>query len=270
MKSKRDRSATHATQIQQGIDAYSASLFRPGWRGVLRFNWKLAAFLIMLFGASRFFLVLQASVTHDYRWVSALFVVMILTPFILLTAEGRKHIGLKKPAHLKWIGISVLLGVLLSLFVYAVGKTLFGTSTSNWYVYIAQTYPASAAQIADNRLMYFLILGISGMIFSPLGEEILYRGLIHTSVAMQADENLASRVDSAAFAVTHLAHFGIVWTTTGWDFLPVPALLWMICMFMASRVFYFCKAKTDSLIGAMVAHAAFNLTMTASIVFWLV
>jgi membrane protease YdiL (CAAX protease family) len=264
---KSKKQATQAARIQQGIHAYTSSLFRKGWGGRLRFNWQLGVILILLFGVPRFFIVMRASMSGDYRWVSVIFVAMMLVPFFILAREGRQHIGMKRPASWRWMGYSFLLGTLICLFTYTIGNLLFGHDISNWFVYIARTFPIPAGELADNRFLYFVILAIPGMIFSPIGEEILYRGMIHTSFAMQTDDNVASRIDSIAFAVTHLAHFGLIWTGTGWRFLPLPAILWMVCMFLASRVFYFCRVKTDSLAGAMVAHAAFNLTMTFCIVY---
>lgn len=44
-------------------------------------------------------------------------------------------------------------------------------------------------------------------------------------------------------------------------FLPAPALLWVVGMFLSSLVFYAFRVLTGSLLGAIIAHAAFNLTM---------
>jgi membrane protease YdiL (CAAX protease family) len=99
------------------------------------------------------------------------------------------------------------------------------------------------------------------MIFSPIGEELFYRGLVHGSFQVDIGDNRASYVDSLAFAVTHLAHFGIVYVNNQWDFLIIPSILWIFFMFITSRVFYFCKNMTGSILGAIISHAAFNLTM---------
>ena len=99
------------------------------------------------------------------------------------------------------------------------------------------------------------------MTFSPIGEELFYRGLVHGSFVKILGEQKASVADSMAFALTHLAHFGIVYFLDSWHFLFVPALLWVVSMFMTSRVFFLCKEKTGSILGAILSHAAFNLTM---------
>jgi hypothetical protein len=99
------------------------------------------------------------------------------------------------------------------------------------------------------------------MTFSPIGEELFYRGIVHGSFAKELGERKASIIDSLAFALTHLAHFGIIYLSGNWHFLFLPAIMWVIFMFMASRIFFICKQKTGSIYGAIISHAAFNLTM---------
>ena len=101
-----------------------------------------------------------------------------------------------------------------------------------------------------------------GILFSPIGEELLYRGLAHESLATRLGNRGAALVDAGAFAVTHLAHFGIVYIAGAWTLLPLPALLWVVAMFLSSLVFYAFRVLTGSILGAIVAHAAFNLAMT--------
>jgi membrane protease YdiL (CAAX protease family) len=106
------------------------------------------------------------------------------------------------------------------------------------------------------------------MLFSPIGEELLYRGVAHESLALRLGNRGAALVDAGAFAVTHLAHFGIVFIAGTWSFLPLPALLWVTAMFLSSLVFYLFRSLTGSILGSVVSHAAFNLTMNYVIFYW--
>jgi membrane protease YdiL (CAAX protease family) len=99
------------------------------------------------------------------------------------------------------------------------------------------------------------------MVFSPIGEELFYRGIVHGSFVPKTGEHMASIIDSLAFALTHLAHFGIVYIMGNWSFLFVPSLLWVFFMFLTSRLFFLCKVKTGSILGAIASHAGFNLAM---------
>ena len=100
------------------------------------------------------------------------------------------------------------------------------------------------------------------MTFSPLGEELLYRGLVHGCFLNKFGEKKSALIDSAAFGVTHLAHFGIVYNNNIWDFYLIPGLLWITLMFLTGLVFNISKSISNSILGAIVSHMAFNITMT--------
>jgi hypothetical protein len=230
----------------------------------LIFNWQIGLFLIFLFSIPRFIIVLEANRTGNYSLTSLVFVVMAITPFILLSKQGRKMIGLIPIKSYAWLTGSFVMGALFCTLVFLIGVGLFGYGHSNWFVYISQSYgaiPASALG-GPEKWTYFLIFAAVGMTFSPIGEEFLYRGLIHQCFTKRFGENGASVIDSLAFALVHLAHFGIIFSAGGWEFLPVPALLWMALMYMAGRLFYICRKKTGSIYGAVISHAGFNLAMT--------
>ena len=229
----------------------------------LRFNVVLGVLLILLFGIPRFLLVLQASSGGNYTYVSMIFVAMCLTPFLLLNKQGREKIGMVAPARPIWWLYAVLIGLGACLAVYVTGKSLFGMGTDNWFVYISRSYAASLPVDFDShRATAFLAMSAAAVTFSPLGEELLYRGLIHECFVPTLGEGRASMVDSAAFAITHLSHFGILFVAGHWEFHFLPALLWVMLMYFASRLFFYCKYKGGSLITAFMCHAGFNLGMT--------
>ena len=107
------------------------------------------------------------------------------------------------------------------------------------------------------------------MTFSPIGEELFYRGVVHQAFVRRFGENGASRIDSLAFALTHLAHFGLVYVSGVWEIYPLPALMWVGAMFIISRLFFMCKLGSGSIWGAVVAHAGFNLGMSYFIWYWI-
>ena len=232
------------------------------WSGIIQLNWRFGLLLIILLGLPRFALVMHANETGQYNQVSLIFVSMMLLPVILLNKPGRVLIGLVKPARPIWILYSALLGIVFCLIVHFIGIQLFGHSSSNWFVYISQSYQVDAS-ILDSRdlFIFFLIYATTSMFFSPVGEELFYRGLVHQCFQDRFGSNQASQIDSAAFALTHLAHFGIVVHQGRWEILPIPAILWVLLMFMVSRIFFLCKLQSGSLLGPIVSHAAFNVTM---------
>jgi hypothetical protein len=187
---------------------------------------------------------------------------MWITPWIFLTKEGRRNIGIRKPTNYRWLLYSFLVGAAFCVIVFIVGILLFNHTYSNWFVYISKSYQSiGIISTASQRLTYFLIYSLVGMTFSPIGEELFYRGIVHGSFVEEFGEQKASIIDSMAFALTHLAHFGLIYMSGNWHFLFIPAILWVIFMFITSRIFFTCKQKTGSIYGAIISHAAFNLTM---------
>jgi uncharacterized protein len=239
---------------------------RPLFRSILPLSLRTGILLLIFFGLVRMALVLQANVTGSYQAVSVVFVAMIAVPWILLTREGRRRIGLMRPARRRWIVPAVMSGIVMALAVHYSAAALWGHGLSHPFAYIALSYSSVPAEpSADDRLIYFIIFAVIGMLFSPLGEEVLYRGVAHESIADRLGGRRAALIDAAAFAVTHLAHFGIVFAAGVWAFLPLPALFWVLVMFAASLAFYGFRKLTGSLAGAVAAHAGFNLAMNWAI-----
>ena len=111
----------------------------------------------------------------------------------------------------------------------------------------------------------FTVMAVTGMTFSPIGEELFFRGIVHSSFAASIGEKKASIVDASAFALTHISHFGLVYINAQWLFLTAPTIIWVSCMFFASVLFFTFRQKSGSILGAMIGHAAFNLGMIFSI-----
>ncbi len=242
--------------------SYPDYYLRPVFRRCFPYSWVFGLVLILLFGIPRFILVMEANITKSYYLVSFVFVAMWFMPFLFLSKEGRRFIGIKKPERAVWLIYSVLLGCIMCVMLYLCFTLLYGHTISNAFVYISGANATPEGTMSpDMRLTYFLIGSAVSMTFSPIGEELFYRGVVHGSFAPRFGEQKASIFDSLAFALTHLAHFGIVYVAGGWQFLPVPALLWVTGMFFTSRIFFLCKQQSGSILGAILSHAAFNITM---------
>ena len=238
-------------------------LLRKVWENLITFDWRYGITLILLFGIARFIIVLNGIATGSNAYVSIIFLVMIITPIVFLNREGRKQSGFRRPTQYLWILYSFSLGLLAAFLFHLLGIGLFQKSLSNWFVYIGSTYPLDFAAISpDEKQVYFFIYAIIGMTFSPLGEEFLDRGVIHRSLAIDIGDKNAALIDSAAFGLTHLAHFGLIYTAGQWRLLTVPALLWVMLIFLTGLLFNLCRNRSGSIWGAVIAHAGFNLGMT--------
>ena len=245
------------------------SELKPYWENLFKFNWKFGLILILLICVPRFILVLKANQSGNYGPIGAIMFVSALVPFFFLNKNGRQKIGIKGTNKLGGLILALTVGIAFSLLLYYVGKELYGGSYQNWYEYIGKSYKIPEGISGKDKLILFSIMAGTGMIFSPIGEELFFRGIVHGCFAKSIGDKKASIVDSLAFATTHIAHFGLVFVNDTWSFFPIPTLIWVLGMFLVSVLFFRMKELTGSLMGAIFCHAGFNLGMIYSIFYLL-
>ena len=235
---------------------------KPFWTRFFGFNWKFGLVLILAFCIPRFFLVLNANITGSYGSIAGVMIISAIAPFLFLTKLGLKRAAITKPAGITWLPVAFLAGILFSFALYFLGDFLYSDTYSNWYKYIGKSYNIPAEISLKDKNIYFVIFAFTGMIFSPFGEELFFRGIVHSAFAKSVGELKASIIDSTAFALTHISHFGLVFLMNQWKFLTIPAFIWVISMFLAGIIFFYFRKKCGSVWGAIVCHAGFNLGMT--------
>ena len=231
------------------------------WNIFFDFNWKFGLFLILIVCIPRFILVLNANSSGSYGSIGLIMAISAIIPFIFLTKYGRNQIGIVKPRNLKWLFYAFMFGLIASILLYFVGQILYGNSYQNWYQYVGKSYKIPSTITQTDKNVMFTIMAITGMTFSPIGEELFFRGIVHSSFAKSIGENKALIVDSSVFALTHISHFGLVFINNKWDFFAIPTILWVTSMFLVSLLFYHFRKKSNSILGAIFCHAAFNLGM---------
>lgn len=245
-------------------------MLRTYLQGKISFNWQLGLLLVLLFSIGRFAAVLHGLQTGNNLYLTSLFALMMALPFLLLSKDGRKSVKIQRPAGVLPLLYSLLLGMGISTLIYALGQWLYGSELSNWFRYIGESYPVRIADLSEaDKRIYFIVFVCIGITFSPLGEELFYRGLVHGAFAQTMGERNAAYIDSTAFGLVHLAHFGLIYHLGAWSFYPVPALLWMLCMFATGLLFNYCKNMCGSIWGAVVCHMGFNVAMTYLIFYWI-
>ena len=242
---------------------------RPFWQNKFNFNWKLGLFLILIVCIPRFILVLNANANDNYGYIGLIMLVSAVIPFIFLSKYGRIKIGISRPKNYSWLFIAFALGLIASLILYEIGHFLYGGTLENWYVYIGKSYKIPSVISSHDKRVLFTVMVLTGMTFSPIGEELFFRGIVHSSFAESIGDKKASIVDSAAFAITHISHFGLVYVYYQWNLYPIPMIIWVLSMFLVSLLFFLCKNRSGSLTGAVIAHAGFNAGMIYCIFFLL-
>ncbi len=234
---------------------------RPFWSRIFNFNWKLGLFLILIVCIHRFILVLYANASGNYSYIGLIMAVSAIAPFVFLSKYGRRKIGITKPEKYNWLFIAFASGLIVSMLLYLLGQGLYGSSYENWYKYIGKSYNIPKGINQNNKAILFAIMSLTGMTFSPIGEELFFRGIVHSSFAKSIGEKKASIVDSSAFAVTHISHFGLVFISKQWSFFTTPTLIWVLSMFFVSVLFFVFRQYSGSILGAIICHSAFNLGM---------
>ncbi len=240
------------------------------WSNFFDFNWKFGLFLILIICIPRFILVLNANYLGRYSpYIALIMTISAIAPFLFLTKYGRKEIGITKSQNFNWLFIALVCGLVASFSLHFIGKILYDNTFQNWYQYIGKLYNIPTTITQTDKKMMFVIVASTSMIFSPIGEELFFRGIVHSSFAKSIGEKKASIVDSLAFALTHISHFGLVFINNKWDFFTIPTIIWVTSMFFVSLLFYFFRKKSGSILGAILCHSAFNLGMTFCIFYLL-
>ncbi|GGF04096.1 hypothetical protein SAMN05443634_10261 [Chishuiella changwenlii] len=234
---------------------------RSFWRKFFDFNWKFGLFLILIICIPRFMIVLIANETANYSYVGFIMIISAIAPFLFLNKYGQKKIGITKPKSYSWLIWSFLIGLAFSFLLYLLGDLLYKSTFENWYVYIGKSYNIPTEIKANDKRIMFIIMAITGMIFSPIGEELFFRGIVHSSFAKSLGNVKASIIDSLAFSLIHISHFGLVFINNDWKLLTIPTFIWCLSMFLVSILFYFSRKKSGSILGSIICHSAFNLGM---------
>ncbi len=234
---------------------------RPLWRRIFSFDWKFGLFLLLAICIPRFILVLQANVQGNYGAIGLIMLISALLPFVFLNKSGQREIGVTTTKKYGWLLGALIAGIAFSVLLYYLGQALYGNSYDNWYCYIGKSYNIPAIISPHDKMVLFSITAVTGMLFSPIGEELFFRGIVYSSLKKSMGGKIAAIIESGAFAITHIAHFGLIYLNGQWNFLIIPALIWVLAMFAVSLLFLYFKKRSVSIWGAVVCHAGFNLGM---------
>jgi len=234
---------------------------RNFWSRYIKLNWKFGLFLLLIICIPRFILVLNANETGNYSSIGLVMFISALIPFIFLNKHGQKQIGIKTTKKPQILVYALIAGIAFSVLLYFLGVALYGNTYENWYQYIGKSYNIPEGISSQSKNLMFMIMAVTGMTFSPIGEELFFRGIVHGSFAKSLGDRKASVIDSLAFAFTHISHFGLVFVNNKWDFFTIPAFVWVLSMFFISILFFQMKSLSGSIWGAVLCHSGFNLGM---------
>jgi membrane protease YdiL (CAAX protease family) len=110
-----------------------------------------------------------------------------------------------------------------------------------------------------------LVFTIPALLFSPIGEEIFFRGLLQRALEERLSARTSTVLECAAFGLVHLCHHGLFRTAAGISFLPVSGEIWAVTAFFIGLLFATIRKRSGSLFPAVASHMSFNLTMNVII-----
>jgi membrane protease YdiL (CAAX protease family) len=236
---------------------------RSVWRRVFGEAWILVLVLLAMLVLPRAYVQLQAPEAGAVLLL--LFLVMWVLPFVCFDKAGRAAMGLVRSARPVWLLWGGLLGFAAALLVFGIGYGLYGDSPDNWYVSVRDHYLTGQPVPEMPRFTLFLMFTIPAMLFSPVGEEFFFRGMLHESVREKWGGQAAVAVNSLAFAGVHILHHGIAADAAGLEIRWISGLLWVALMAALSVLFTLCRLRGGSIWPAVLAHSTFNLGMNVTI-----
>ena len=199
------------------------------------------------------------------------FVMMMILPFVFLRAEGRRQIGLTKSKTSSAYITAILFGVAAASLCFVLGILLFEKSPDNWFITIRNYYMAQIPGALDMPLQrFFIIATVPALIFSPIGEEIFFRGFLQDAFETRFGLRSSMIIESAIFGLVHLFHHGLVRSNDGINFFPFSGMLWVMLMFLTAYGFALLRKRSGSIYPSIAAHAVFNLTMNIYIFYFLI
>ena len=202
-----------------------------------------------------------------YRFILPVgFILMALMPFLFLNKEGRRRLGFVRSRTGAHFLIAIVAGAALALLCYGLGLLLYDQSSDNWYVSIKNSYTRTMDTTGMSLLQQFIIFTVPALIFSPIGEEIYFRGFLQEALATRFSYRNAMIIDSLFFALIHLFHHGIIRDGSGQiHFHPLSGFIWVALMFVTAMTFALMKKNSGSIYPAIASHAVFNLVMNLCI-----
>ncbi len=240
------------------------AFIRPFWGRALGAPWCASVLVLVLLTCARAYAMLGPPSARPLFLLQ--FLAMWTLPFVLLTPAGRREIGLRKSgntvAAFFW---SALAGAACALGAFALGLVLFGQSPQNWNVTVRDSFRLPELRGSMPGPLLFATIALPAMIFSPIGEEILFRGVIQQAFTLRWKAGIGTAVNSFSFGLVHLLHHGIARDAAGIHLQFLSGSLMVLLMVATSYVFTLCRLRSGSLWPAMVAHSTYNLAMIVGI-----
>lgn len=229
----------------------NVNLFRPILSKIFPKAWILSLLLLDIH------LIIRFGGLWNALFIPLSMVILWPLPWLLCDKESRRIFRFKSPVSWNWLIYGPVLSLISLGICVVLAWVIFGTSGENWFVQHALSLNESLSKVPANNSfeMKFWVVTIPAMIFSPLGEEFLYRGFLLKTFETEWNFRVGMIIQASAFATAHLAHYGLL------PFQPLLLLVWLPSMFFAALVLGWIVKKSKSIWVGVLSHLFFNLGM---------
>lgn len=236
------------------------AMVKTFWTSVIGPPWLIALVVFAAVACVRFFAFLSPYSLQEVFFLQT--IALWALPFVVLTPEGRRQIGLTAKAKSPWaILLSVLAGVVCALTFFGLGMMLYGDSPDNWCLSIRTYLHLDEMRGLMPAPSLFALYALPAIFLNPIGEEILFRGFLQESFGRRFGQITGLVVNAVLFGAVYLSLHGIWRDVTGFHLRVGSALLAVSLMAFIGCVFTLCRTLSGSLWAALASHAAFNLAM---------
>ena len=227
-----------------------SAVFRPGINRIFTHSWMVLWLIFLLHASVRF-----GGLYINYL-IPISMVLMWPLPWLLCPRSVRIEMGFKWKGSW-WYVAGPFISIAVLLLTAGITWWVFGKTDPNWFVQHASTLQEAIANLPQSASLQskFLIVTIPALIFSPFGEEFLFRGIMQIGLLEKFGTSTALGIQAAAFAMVHLAHYGLQ------PFQPKLILIWLPSMFLAGLTFGWIVIKSKSIWCGVLSHAVYNLGM---------
>lgn len=236
---------------------------KPFWADLLGPPWLVSLAVLVVLAGVRFFALLSPYSLQELFFLQTL--AMWALPFVVLTANGRREIGLtQRGVTLVSMAGSAASGAVCGLAFFALGMALYGNSPDNWCISVRNYLHLDEMRGLMSPLGLFALYALPAICFNPIGEEMLFRGFIQQAFTRRFTTAFATLVSSLLFGLVYLSVHGVWRDASGFHLRLASVFVAVSLMACIGFVFTLCRTLSGSLWPAMAAHAAFNLTLLAA------
>lgn len=221
-------------------------------------SWKqgiLSFFIILIFQI--------VSAIYGLMWLNAIgFCAYLVAPFLFWKQITPQGLGFSKPKSWKSVIIGILVCISLLPCEFFMSAFLVGNNTGNFFVVVSMNHIKTFQIQSEHIWNTFFLSALSLSIFSPLTEEIFFRGFLQKSFENSFGIHKANVLQALCFGIIHIAYCWIVKVDIRIVLNVVP------CIALIGLVYGWVRHKTKSIFSVIIVHAVTNFFLTILIYSW--